>query len=156
MRSDHLSKHLRTHSKNRKEVRYIYAGCIKFKITNIFLQLKIEDMKIILENQSSQHQQDTQEQQQQFIIVQSQSLAGKNKLGSDDTVDAQDEIVYVLKDESAVDQPNVIQLDSNCVNQEQFVWITNNDQATDGSHAQGATTMYTIKEVNYSQVRTSI
>jgi hypothetical protein len=113
------------------------------------MQLKIEDMKIILENQQ---QQDAQErQQQQFIIVQSQSLAGKNKLGAEDAADAQDEIVYVLKDEATVEQPNVIQLDSNCVNQEQFVWITNNDQSADGN-VQNATTMYTIKEVNYSQV----
>lgn len=111
-------------------------------------------MKIILENQSSQQQHETQEHQQ-FIIVQSQSLAGKNKLGANDAADTPDEIVYVLKDETAVEQPGVIQLDSNCVNQEQFVWITNNDQATDGSQA-GATTMYTIKEVNYSQVRNFI
>lgn len=111
-------------------------------------------MKIILESQSSQqHQQE--EHQQQFIIVQSQSLASKTKLGADDAADAPEEIVYVLKDENTAEQPNVIQLDSNCVNQEQFVWITNNDQATDGSHVQGATTMYTIKEVNYSQVRIS-
>lgn len=117
------------------------------------MQLKIEDMKIILENQQ---QQDAQErQQQQFIIVQSQSLAGKNKLGAEDATDGQDEIVYVLKDEATVEQPNVIQLDSNCVNQEQFVWITNNDQSTDGN-VQNATTMYTIKEVNYSQVRNFI
>lgn len=112
-------------------------------------------MKIILENQSSQ-QQDNQDQQQQFItIVQSQSLASgnKTKLGSNDVSEATEEIVYVLKDESAIEQPSVIQLDSNGVNQEQFVWITGNDQATDGTHVQGATTMYTIKEVNFSQVR---
>lgn len=113
-------------------------------------------MKIILENQSQQ--QENQDQQQQFItIVQSQSLAAtgsnKTKLGSNDVNEASEEIVYVLKDENAIEQPSVIQLDSNCVNQEQFVWITGNDQATDGTHVQGATTMYTIKEVNFSQVR---
>lgn len=111
-------------------------------------------MKIILDQSSQQQeQQEQQQQQQQFIIVQSQSLAGKTtKLGADDAPDGQEEIVYVLKDENATEQQNVIQLDSNCVNQDQFVWIAN-DQATDGSHVQGATTMYTIKEVNYSQVR---
>lgn len=110
-------------------------------------------MKIILD----QSQQQEQQEQQQFIIVQSQSLAGKTKLGSNDASDGQEEIVYVLKDENASEQQSVIQLDSNnCVNQEQYVWIAN-DQATDGtSHVQGATTMYTIKEVNYSQVRNII
>ena len=110
-------------------------------------------MKIILDQ--GQQQEHQEQQQQQFIIVQSQSLAGKSKLESDDGGETREEILYVLKDENAADQPNVIQLDSNCGNQEQFVWIAN-DQATDGTHVQGATTMYTIKEVNYSQVRTFI
>lgn len=106
-------------------------------------------MKIILD-QSSQ-QQDTNEQQ--FVIIQSQSLAGKSsKTDSDDAMEGQEEIVYVLKDENAAEQPNVIQLDSNCVNQEQFLWIAN-DQATDGTpQIQSASTVYTIKELNYSQV----
>lgn len=105
-------------------------------------------MKIVLDHSSQQ--QDAQEQQ--FVIIQSQSLAGKSKLDSDDAGEGQEEIVYVLKDESASDQPNVIQLDSNCVNQEQFVWIAN-DQATDGTpQVQAASTLYTIKELNYSQV----
>lgn len=72
-------------------------------------------------------------------------------MDSDDP-DGQEEIVYVLKDENAVEQQNVIQLDSNCVNQDQFVWIAN-DQATDGTtQVQAANTVYTIKELNYSQV----
>lgn len=61
--------------------------------------------------------------------------------------------MYVFKDEN-VEQPNVIQIDSNHVNQEQFVWLTN-DQSSDGN-VQSATTMYTIKEVNFSQVRNFI
>lgn len=112
-------------------------------------------MKIILD-QSQQQEHLEQQQQQQFIIVQSQSLASKPKLESDDAGgETREEILYVLKDENNTDQQSVIQLDSNCGNQEQFVWIAN-DQATDGTHDQGATTMYTIKEVNYSQVRTII
>lgn len=106
-------------------------------------------MKIILD-QSSQ-QQDTQEQQ--FVIIQSQSLAGKSKMESDDTVEGQEEIVYVLKEDNNGEQStNVIQLDSNCVNQEQYLWIAN-DQATDGQQVQSGNTVYTIKELNYSQVR---
>jgi hypothetical protein len=104
-------------------------------------------MKIILD--SSQQQESNE---QQFVIIQSQTLAGKSKLDSDDAADPQEEIVYVLKDENAVEQPSVIQLDSSCVNQEQFVWIAN-DQANDGTtQVQAANTLYTIKELNYSQV----
>jgi hypothetical protein len=110
--------------------------------------LKIEDMKIILDQSSQQ----TEQQEQQFVIIQSQSLAGKAKMEVDDNVESQEEIVYLLKDENA-EQPNVIQLDSNCVNQDQFVWIA--DQATDGSaQVPTASTIFTIKELNYSQVRT--
>ena len=108
-------------------------------------------MKIILD--SSQQQ---EAQEQQFVIIQSQTLAGKSKLDSDDNVDGQEEIVYVLKDENNVEQPSVIQLDSSCVNQEQFVWIAN-EQANDGTtQVQAANTLYTIKELNYSQVRSTL
>lgn len=107
-------------------------------------------MKIILDNSQQQEAQE----QQQFVIIQSQSLAGKSKLSSnEDTSDGQEEIVYVLKDESASDQPSVIQLDSNCVNQEQFVWIANEQGGDNSSQAQTASTLYTIKELNYAQVR---
>lgn len=117
-------------------------------------------MKIVLENpesrvqQQQQHQQETSEQQQ-FIIVQSQSIAGKAKIVGEEGTESQEEIVYVLKDENSIEQPNVIQLsDSNCVNQEQFVWITNNDQTNEAHQSStAATTMYSIKEVNFSQVR---
>lgn len=109
-------------------------------------------MKIILDNSA---QQDSSEQQQ-FVIIQSQSLAGKSKNSSDDTSDGNEEIVYVLKDENTSDQSNVIQLDSNCVNQEQFVWIANEQGGDSSSQVQSASTLYTIKELNYAQVRLSI
>lgn len=104
-------------------------------------------MKIILDNSQQQEAQE----QQQFVIIQSQSLAGKTKINSEDTQDGQDDIVYVLKDENTSDQPNVIQIDSNCVNQEQFVWIAN-EQGDNSSQVPSASTLYTIKELNYAQV----
>lgn len=106
-------------------------------------------MKIILDGSA---QQDSSEQQQ-FVIIGSQSLAGKSKMSSDDNSDGQEEIVYVLKDENASDQSSVIQLDSNCVNQEQFVWIANEQGGDSSSQVQAASTLYTIKELNYAQVR---
>lgn len=108
-------------------------------------------MKIILDNSQQQEAQE----QQQFVIIQSQSLAGKSKLNSDDTSDGQEEIVYVLKDENTSEQPSVIQLDSNCVNQEQFVWIANEQGGDSSSQVQSASTLYTIKELNYAQVKLS-
>lgn len=106
-------------------------------------------MKIILDGSA---QQDSSEQQQ-FVIIGSQSLAGKSKMSSDDNSDGQEEIVYVLKDENASEQSSVIQLDSNCVNQEQFVWIANEQGGDSSSQVQAASTLYTIKELNYAQVR---
>jgi hypothetical protein len=107
-------------------------------------------MKIVLD--SSQQQESQEQQQQQFVIIQSQSLAGKSKMDSDDTTEGQEEILYVLKDENNTEQQNVIQLNSNCVDQDQFVWIAN-EQANDGSAAvSSGSTLYTIKELNYSQV----
>lgn len=106
-------------------------------------------MKIILDN-SQQH--DSQEQQQ-FVIIQSQSLAGKSKLSSEDSQDGQEEIVYMLKDENTTDQPAVIRLESDGVNQEQFVWIANEQGGDGSSQAPAASTLYTIKELNYAQVR---
>lgn len=107
-------------------------------------------MKIILDG--SQQQDD--HEQQQFVIIQSQSLAGKSsKMNSDDSQDGDEEIVYVLKDENASAQPNVIQIDSNCVNQEQFVWIANEQGGDSSSQNPTASTVYTIKELNYAQVR---
>lgn len=105
-------------------------------------------MKIILDGSQQQEPQE----QQQFVIIQSQSLAGKSKMECDDAPDGQDDIVYVLKDESAGEQPNVIQLDSNCGNQEQFVWIANEQGGDSSSQMQAASTVYTIKELNYAQV----
>lgn len=105
-------------------------------------------MKIILDGSQQQEPQE----QQQFVIIQSQSLAGKSKMECDDAPDGQDDIVYVLKDESAGEQPNVIQLDSNCGNQEQFVWIANEQGGDSSSQMQTASTVYTIKELNYAQV----
>lgn len=106
-------------------------------------------MKIILDGSA---QQDSSEQQQ-FVIIGSQSLAGKsNKMSSDDNSDGQEEVVYVLKDENA-SESSVIQLDSNCVNQEQFVWIANEQGGDSSSQVQSASTLYTIKELNYAQVR---
>jgi hypothetical protein len=113
-----------------------------------YFQLKIEDMKIILD-QSSQQQDG---QGQQFVIINAESLANKSKMDSDDTNEGQEEIVYVLKEDNSGEQSNVIQLDSNCVNQEQFLWIAN-DQATDGTQVTSGNTVYTIKELNYAQVR---
>lgn len=109
------------------------------------MQLKIEDMKIVLD--SSQQQESIQEQQQ-FVIIQSQSLAQKpQKMETSDS----DEIVYMLKDENGSDQP-VIQIDSNGLNQDQFVWIAN-EQANDGtSQIPQSSAIYTIKELNYAQV----
>lgn len=104
-------------------------------------------MKIILDNSQQQETQD----QQQFVIIQSQSLAGKSKMNSEDTQDGQDEIVYVLKEENASEQSGVIQIDSNCVNQDQFVWIAN-EQSDNSSQVASASTLYTIKELNYAQV----
>lgn len=104
-------------------------------------------MKIILDNS---HQQESQEQQQ-FVIIQSQSLAGKTKLSSDEAMDDQDDVVYVLKEESGSD-PNVIQLESNCGNQEQFVWIANEQGGESTAQGQAPSTLYTIKELNYAQV----
>lgn len=106
-------------------------------------------MKIILDGSQ---QQEAQEQQQFVIIQSSQSLAGKSKMEIDDEPEGQDEIVYVLKDENTSEQPSVIQLDSNCVNQEQFVWIANEQGGDSSSQMQAASTVYTIKELNYSQV----
>lgn len=107
-------------------------------------------MKIILDNSQQQEAQE----QQQFVIIQSQSLAGKSKIASsEDSQDGQEEIVYMLKDESVTEQPAVIQLDSNCVNQEQFVWIANEQGGDGSSQAPAASTLYTIKELNYAQVR---
>lgn len=105
-------------------------------------------MKIILDNSQQQEAQE----QQQFVIIQSQSLAGKSKMSSEDMQDDDDEIVYVLKDENTSEQPNVIQLESNCVNQEQFVWIANEQGGDTSSQVQSASTLYTIKELNYAQV----
>lgn len=113
-----------------------------------FPQLKIEDMKIILDGSQPQEAQEPQ----QFVIIQSQSLAGKSKMETDDVPDGQDEIVYVLKDENTSEQSSVIQLDSNCVNQEQFVWIANEQGGDSSSQMQAASTVYTIKELNYAQV----
>lgn len=105
-------------------------------------------MKIILDNSQQQEAQE----QQQFVIIQSQSLAGKSKMSSEDSQDGQEEIVYMLKDENAGDQPSVITLDSNCVNQEQFVWIANEQGGDGSSQTPAASTLYTIKELNYAQV----
>lgn len=110
-------------------------------------------MKIILD---SSQQQDAQDQQQFVIIQQSQSLSGKSKVTSEDSQDGQDEIVYVLKDESASEQTNVIQLESNCGNQEQFVWIANEQGGDSSSQVTPSTTLYTIKELNYAQVKQSL
>lgn len=107
-------------------------------------------MKIILDGSQQQEAQD----QQQFVIIQSQSLAGKSKMEIDDTPEEQDEIVYVLKDENNSEQQSVIQLDSNCGNQEQFVWIANEQGGDSSSQLQTASTVYTIKELNYAQVST--
>jgi len=103
-------------------------------------------MKIILDNSSAQQE---APEQQQFVIIQSQSLAGKSKMETDESTEGNEEIVYVLKDENASDQQSVITLDSNCVNQEQFVWIAN-EQSDPSNNA--ASTLYTIKELNYAQV----
>lgn len=107
-------------------------------------------MKIILDGS-----QQAEDSDQQFVIIQSQSMAGKSsKINSeDDSQDEQDEIVYVLKDENASVQPNVIQLDSNCVSNEQFVWIANEQGGDSSSQVPTASTLYTIKELNYAQVR---
>lgn len=104
-------------------------------------------MKIILDNSQQQESQE----QQQFVIIQSQSLAGKAKLSSDEAMDDQDDVVYVLKDENG-SESNVIQLDSNCTSQEQFVWIANEQGGENASQGQAASTLYTIKELNYAQV----
>lgn len=109
-------------------------------------------MKIILDNSQ---QQETQEQQQ-FVIIQSQSLAGKSKLNDEDMQDDEDDIVYVLKDENTSEQSNVIQLDSNCTNQEQFVWIASDQSGDTSTQVQSASTLYTIKELNYAQVSFAI
>lgn len=108
-------------------------------------QLKIEDMKIVLD---SQQQQESIQEQQQFVIIQSQSLAPKRKAESSEN----EEVVYVFKDEHGSDQP-IIQIDSNGLNQEQFVWIAN-EQANDGtSGVHQPSAIYTIKEMNFNQVR---
>lgn len=102
-------------------------------------------MKIVLD---SQQQQESIQEQQQFVIIQSQSLAQKQKVGNSES----EEVVYVFKDESGSDQP-IIQIDSNGMNQEQFVWIAN-EQANDGtSQVHQPSAIYTIKEMNFSQVR---
>lgn len=104
-------------------------------------------MKIVLDGSSSKQEQ----HEQQFVIIQSQSLADKSKMDTDDAQEGSDEIVYVLKDENAQEQPNVITIDS--VNQErQFVWVAN-EQSNSSAQVQAATTLYTIKELNYAQVR---
>jgi hypothetical protein len=105
-------------------------------------------MKIVLD---SAQQQESIQEQQQFVIIQSQSLTQKpTKMETSDG----DEIVYVLKDENGSDQP-VIQLD-NTMNQDQYVWISN-EQANDGtSQIPSASAIYTLKELNYSQVRSYI
>ena len=109
-------------------------------------------MKIILDGSQQQEAQE----QQQFVIIQSQSLAGKSsKMSTDDSQDGQDEIVYVLKDENASEQPSVIQLD-NVGSQEQFVWIANEQGGDSSSQIPAASTVYTIKELNYAQVRLKI
>lgn len=100
-------------------------------------------MKIILDNSEQQESGD----QQQFVIIQSQSLAGKTKNTIDENSEENEDIVYVLKDENASEQPSVIQIDAN---QEQFVWIAN--EQGDSSSVQPASTLYTIKELNYAQV----
>lgn len=101
-------------------------------------------MKIILDNSQQQEATD----QQQFVIIQSQSLAGKSKNSMDENSEGNEDIVYVLKDENASEQPSVIQIDG--VNQEQFVWISN--EQGDSSSVTPASTLYTIKELNYAQV----
>lgn len=109
-------------------------------------------MKIVLD--SSQQTLNENPDQQQYVIIQSQSLANKQKQqassSASEDIDADDpnseEVVYVLKEEHS--DNNVITLDStNCVNEEQFVWI-----AGEQGGEQAPTTMYTIKELNYSQV----
>lgn len=115
-----------------------------FNIAYPFIfQLKIEDMKIVLD---SQQQQESIQEQQQFVIINAQSLAQKQKASNSEN----EEVVYVFKDEIGGDQP-IIQIDSNGMNQDQFVWIAN-EQANDGSGNQPSA-IYTIKEMNYSQVR---
>jgi hypothetical protein len=105
-------------------------------------------MKIILDGSQQQEPQE----HQQFVIIQSQSLAGKSKMESDDAPDEPEDIVYMLKDENAVEQQNVIQIDSNCVNQEQLVWIQNEQGGDSSSQMPAGSTFYTIKELNYAQV----
>jgi hypothetical protein len=104
-------------------------------------------MKIILDG--SQQPEDSD---QQFVIIQSQSLAGKSsKMNSEDeSQDEQEEIVYVLKDENASVPQNVIN-----VSNEQFVWIANEQGGDSSSQVPAASTLYTIKELNYAQVRRS-
>lgn len=115
-----------------------------FSHSMINFQLKIEDMKIVLD---SQQQQESIQEQQQFVIIQSQSLAQKQKVGNSEN----EEVVYVFKDESGSDQP-IIQIDSNGMNQDQFVWIAN-EQANDGtSQVHQPSAIYTIKEMNFAQV----
>lgn len=99
------------------------------------MQLKIEDMKIVLD---SQQQQESINEQQQFVIIQSQSLAPKQKASNSEN----EEYVYVFKDEME--------------NQEQLVWISN-EQANDGTTSvQQPTAVYTIKEMNFAQVRSAL
>lgn len=108
-------------------------------------------MKIVLD--SSQQILNENPDQQQYVIIQSQTLANKQKQqassSASEDIDADDPnsepIVYLLKEENA--ESNVITLDStNCVNEDQFVWIPGEQGE------QAPTTMYTIKELNYSQV----
>lgn len=87
-------------------------------------------MKIVLD---SQQQQESINEQQQFVIIQSQSLAPKQKASNSEN----EEYVYVFKDEME--------------NQEQLVWISN-EQANDGTTSvQQPTAVYTIKEMNFAQ-----
>jgi DNA-directed RNA polymerase subunit M/transcription elongation factor TFIIS len=126
MRSDHLSKHLRTHNKHRKE------------------QVKLEDMKIVLSDNNfsgtTQGQQQSQSEQQNGIKVKSSD----ESQGQDNNK----EILYVLKQEES-ESSNIVLEANSCVNSDQFIWVAN-EQSGEQIQVDGQT-IYTIKQINYAQ-----
>ena len=94
-------------------------------------------MKIILTgNHSPQTQQD--------IVIMQQGTKPK----SEEESQSGEEILFVLKEENTNEQSNVITLDSTCMNQDgQYVWISSDQQQNVPS-----TTVYSIKQLNFSEV----
>lgn len=119
-------------------------------------------MKIVIADNYSGNSQ-TQQNQSEVVIIHNQPNQNSQK-ESKMSVDAEDEeeqepqsqendeILFVLKEENTNENNGVITIE-NCVNQDgQLIWLPNEGNSEGQSGGGGQQTLYTIKQLNYSQV----